>query len=121
MVAAFEDRKDYDTVIDAAVKLCSDNKKIIFLLIGDGSNKTRIMQKVPAELLDKQIHFLGIRDDIESILQITDVGLLISAPCEGLSNSIIEYMASGKPVIATEGGGTDELVQKRGKRVPYRK
>jgi glycosyltransferase involved in cell wall biosynthesis len=111
MVAAFEDRKDYDTLIEAAVKLCSYNKKIIFLLIGRGTNRSRIMEKVPAEMLDKQIYFLGVRDDIESILQITDAGLLITAPCEGLSNSIIEYMAAGKPVIATEGGGTDELVK----------
>ena len=111
MVAAFEDRKDYDTLIEAAVRVCRLNRKIIFLLIGRGTNRTRIMEKVPAELLDKQIYFPGVRDDIESILQITDVGLLITAPCEGLSNSIIEYMAAGKPVIATEGGGTDELVK----------
>ncbi len=111
MVAAFEPRKDYDTVIDAAVTLCSQNKKVIFLLIGEGSTKTRIMQKVPAEMLGTQIHFLGMRDDIESIHQLTNVGLLITAPCEGLSNSVIEYMAAGKPVIASEGGGTDELVQ----------
>jgi glycosyltransferase involved in cell wall biosynthesis len=111
MVAAFEPRKDYDTVIDAAIKLCSYNKKVVFLLIGEGSTKTRIMAKVPAQLLGNQIHFLGMRDDIESIHQLTDVGLLITAPCEGLSNSVIEYMAAGKPVIASEGGGTDELVQ----------
>ncbi|MFI5131262.1 MAG: glycosyltransferase [Chitinophagales bacterium] len=111
MVAAFEDRKDYETVINAAVKMCTENKRMVFLLIGDGSNRPRIMEKVPAALLDKQIFFLGLRDDIESILQISDVGLLISAPTEGLSNSIIEYMASGLPVIATTGGGTDELVQ----------
>jgi glycosyltransferase involved in cell wall biosynthesis len=69
------------------------------------------MERVPAHLLSRQIYFLGSRDDIESILQLADVGMLISAPCEGLSNSVIEYMAAGKPVIATEGGGTDELIQ----------
>ena len=111
MVAAFENRKDYDTLIDAAVRLCSYNEKIIFLLIGNGKNKARIMEKVPPGLLEKQIYFPGVRDDIESILQITDVGLLISEKCEGLSNSVIEYMAARKPVIATEGGGTDELVK----------
>jgi glycosyltransferase involved in cell wall biosynthesis len=111
MVAAFEPRKDYDTVIDAAVKLCSSNKKIIFLLIGEGSTKSRIMQKVPAKLLNTQIYFPGMRDDIESIHQLTDAGVLVTAPCEGLSNSVIEYMAAGKPVIASEGGGTDELVK----------
>jgi glycosyltransferase involved in cell wall biosynthesis len=111
MVAAFEYRKDYHTLIKAAVKLCSKNKKAIFLLVGDGSTRELIRKEVPAELLDKQILFLGLRDDIESILQITDIGVLSSAPVEGLSNSIIEYMAAGKPVVATKGGGTDELVK----------
>jgi glycosyltransferase involved in cell wall biosynthesis len=111
MVAAFENRKDYDTLLAAAIRICRSNNKMIFLLIGQGTNRDRLMQLVPSEMLNNQIYFLGVRDDIESILQITDVGLLITAPCEGLSNSIIEYMAAGKPVIATEGGGTDELVQ----------
>jgi glycosyltransferase involved in cell wall biosynthesis len=109
MVGAFEDRKDYDTLIKAAVKLCSKNKKVIFLLIGEGSLMESIKQQVPDELFSKQIYFLGSRHDIEAILQIIDVGLLIT-PCEGISNSIIEYMASAKPVIASREGGTRELV-----------
>jgi glycosyltransferase involved in cell wall biosynthesis len=67
-----------------------------------------IKQQVPAEL-NSQIRFLGSRSDIEAILQIVDVGLLIT-PCEGISNSIMEYMASAKPVIASREGGTKELV-----------
>jgi glycosyltransferase involved in cell wall biosynthesis len=109
MVGAFEDRKDYDTLIRAAVKLCSAQKNVIFLLIGEGSLMSSIKEQVPAEILNTQIHFLGSRSDIEAILQIADVGLLIT-PCEGISNSIIEYMASGKPVIASREGGTGELV-----------
>jgi glycosyltransferase involved in cell wall biosynthesis len=109
MVGAFEDRKDYDTVIKAAVNLCSKNKKVVFILIGVGSNLEAIKQQVPSELMNTQIYFPGIRSDIESILQIIDVGLLI-ASMEGISNSIMEYMASAKPVIGTRAGGTTELI-----------
>lgn len=109
MVASFNKWKDHDTLIKAAVKLCSSNKRVIFLLIGDGPELAANREKVPASLLGSQIIFLGSRNDIESVLQITDVGLLIT-PREGLSNAIIEYMASGKPVIASKGGGTEELV-----------
>jgi glycosyltransferase involved in cell wall biosynthesis len=108
MVGAFEDRKDYETLIKAAVKLCEKNKKVVFLLIGEGSLMEKTKQLVPAVLRD-QVVFLGSRNDIEDILQITDVGVLIT-PCEGISNSIIEYMASSLPVIASEDGGTGELV-----------
>jgi glycosyltransferase involved in cell wall biosynthesis len=109
MVGAFEERKDYGTLIKAAIKLCSKSKKIVFLLIGEGSLMDPLKQQVPAEMLNTQIYFLGSRCDIEAILQIVDVGLLIT-PCEGISNSIMEYMASAKPVIASREGGTKELV-----------
>jgi glycosyltransferase involved in cell wall biosynthesis len=113
MVAAFEIRKDHDTLLNAAIKMCRANKEIIFLLIGNGIYMDDIKKKVPSEF-DKQILFLGNRHDVESVLQIVDTGVLITNSenhGEGISNSIIEYMASGKPVIATRGGGTDEIVQ----------
>jgi glycosyltransferase involved in cell wall biosynthesis len=112
MVAAFEKRKDYPTMIDAAITSCHKWPEIIFLLIGEGSQLEEMRRKVPVELLDTRILFLGNRNNVESILQIADVGLLIT-PSEGLSNSIIEYMALAKPVIASKGGGVEELVKDR--------
>jgi glycosyltransferase involved in cell wall biosynthesis len=112
MVAAFEDRKDYNTLIRAAKQLISSNDNIYFILVGDGMNLNEIKKSVPERLLDK-IVFLGKRSDIESIVNIFDVGILLTnrkVHGEGVSNSIIEYMALGKPVIATRGGGTNEVI-----------
>lgn len=109
MVAAFEERKDYATLIDAAIKMSYSDSRILFLLIGEGSLLQKEKKKIPEELLNKRIFFLGNRSDVESILQIIDVGLLISK-VEGISNSILEYMASAKPVIATNIDGNSELV-----------
>jgi glycosyltransferase involved in cell wall biosynthesis len=114
MVAVFFIRKDYETLVKAAIQLCSHNKEITFLLIGDGVLLEEVKQQVPAELMNRQILFLGSRQDVESILQIVDAGALITNSenhGEGISNSIVEYMAAGKPVIATRGGGTDEIVK----------
>ena len=114
MVAAFEERKDYDTLLEAAITICKKDKDIVFLLIGQGENLQRIKEKTPTELLQKQIIFTGVRNDVESIMQIINVGLLITNSQnhgEGISNTIIEYMSSRKPVIATRGGGTDEVVK----------
>lgn len=110
MVAGFNERKDYETLIHVAVKICLLREDLIFLLIGNGPLLEKIKAQVPPALLNKKIIFTGNRSDIESVLQIIDIGLLITY-FEGISNSIIEYMAMGKPVIATEGGGTVELVQ----------
>jgi glycosyltransferase involved in cell wall biosynthesis len=112
MVAAFEERKDYKSLINAAVSLISYNDNIRFVFIGDGADFNEIKSSVPISLLSK-IVFLGKRSDIESIVNIFDVGILLTntkAHGEGISNSIIEYMGLGKPVIATRGGGTNEVV-----------
>jgi glycosyltransferase involved in cell wall biosynthesis len=115
MVASFDDRKDYETLVNAAVKMCSVNTTYVFLLMGSGPLLDSLKQKVPEKLMaNRQIIFTGKRDDIESVLQIIDLGILMTNAGnhgEGISNSIIEYMASGKPVIATRGGGTDEVVK----------
>jgi glycosyltransferase involved in cell wall biosynthesis len=54
-----------------------------------------------------------MRSDVESIINAFDIGILLTdleRHGEGISNSIMEYMAAGKPVIATDGGGTREIV-----------
>ncbi len=113
MVAAFEDRKDYFTLTKAALTLIPRYSNMRFLLIGEGKNREEIASKIPVDLLDRSVYFLGKRNDVESILQIANVGVLLTnekVHGEGISNSILEYMVSGLPVIATRGGGTDEIV-----------
>ena len=112
MVAAFEIRKDYKTLIKAATTLVSLYGNLRFLLVGGGAGLEEIKNSVPVSLLNKII-FPGKRSNVESIINIFDVGILLTNSLEhgeGISNSIIEYMALGKPVIATRGGGTKEVV-----------
>lgn len=115
MVAAFEDRKDYKLLIKAAESLLSVNSNIRFVLVGDGANFYEIKNQVPSILSDKII-FLGKKSDVESIVNIFDVGVLLTntkVHGEGISNSLLEYMALSKPVIATRSGGTTELIVDR--------
>lgn len=113
MVARFESRKDYNTVIEGAISLIKSNKDIYFILVGDGTELPAMMQSVPASIKNRII-FTGGRTDVESIINLFDVGILLTntkVHGEGISNSIIEYMAMSKPVIATTGGGTNEVVK----------
>jgi len=112
MVAAFEDRKDYPTLIKAAISLVNEYPDIRFLLIGGGANLENMKLTVP-ENMRNRIRFTGKRGDIEHLVNSLDVGVLLTNSAvhgEGISNSIIEYMALSKPVIATTGGGTNEVV-----------
>jgi glycosyltransferase involved in cell wall biosynthesis len=112
MVAAFEPRKDYKTLVNSALSLIKANESIRFILVGDGTNFITIKNSVPPDASNKII-FLGKRSDVESIVNLFDVAVLLTnskVHGEGISNSIIEYMALSKPVIASRGGGTDEIV-----------
>lgn len=114
MVGAFHPRKDYDTFLKAARDILNERRDICFLLIGDGINLEKC-KEYAKDLPKENIKFLGRQNDVESIINIFDIGVLttnIRIHREGISNSIIEYMAMGKPVIATQGGGTPEIIDK---------
>lgn len=113
MVANFHPRKDYETFIATAEEVIKFNKNVAFIAIGDGETLKYIKNLVSVKSKSK-IVFLGHREDVESIIKIFSIGVLFSNNClhrEGISNSIMEYMASGKPVIANHSGGTSEIVE----------
>ncbi len=107
MVATFKDHKDYESYILAAKKVIKKRNDVVFLAVGDGKNLEVCKKMIPNNL--DGIKFLGLRKDIDALVSTFDIGVL-STYTEGISNSIMEYMAFGKPVIATDGGGTKEIV-----------
>jgi len=112
MVGAFHDRKDYRTYIQAAIQLLEQGRDVTFLAIGDGPNWEACAAMVPPQF-KKQILLPGLIRQVESVIQIFDIGVLSTNSLvhgEGISNSILEYMALGKPVVATDGGGTPEIL-----------
>jgi glycosyltransferase involved in cell wall biosynthesis len=106
MVAEFNRFKDYVTFIEAARMVGRRRSDIEFLAIGDGPTLTAC-QAAAAGLTN--LKFLGRRKEVERIVRDFAVGVLCTF-VEGLPNSVMEYMALGKPVVATNGGGTGELV-----------
>lgn len=112
MIGAFHDRKDYDTYIMAALKILGKRKDVTFVAVGDGPN-IEYHKKLAGQNYPGRIKFPGQHDHVESIINIIDVGVLTTNDeihKEGISNAILEYMALGKPVIATAGGGTNEIM-----------
>jgi glycosyltransferase involved in cell wall biosynthesis len=107
MAATFSEYKDYPTYVQAASIVLNRNYDVCFLCFG-GGNDSRERQMVSPNHKNN-ILFLGLQADVESIINVCDIGVL-STFTEGISNSIIEYMALLKPVVATQGGGTKELL-----------
>ena len=109
MVGAFDHRKDYQTFIEAAKELILRRSDITFIMIGDGPNLTNCKQSWENKK-NNNIIFAGKQTDIESIVNVFNIGVLTTnfyKHKEGISNSIMEYMALGKPVIASRRGGTE--------------
>lgn len=79
------------------------------LLVGDGPMREKLQQEADILGLGEQVWFAGNRDDVPDLMRLMDVFVLPSL-AEGVSNTILEAMATGLPVIATEVGGSPELV-----------
>ncbi|MCF6296595.1 MAG: glycosyltransferase [Flavobacteriaceae bacterium] len=112
MTASFSDKKDYNTFVRAGEKLLKKRKDITFLAIGDGPNLSKIKGSINKNNLN-YFRFVGKQDDVESIVNICDIGVLISnheTHGEGISNALMEFMILKKPVIGSNSGGTKELI-----------
>ncbi len=108
-ITHMEEHKGVLYLIQTASYLLKSRKDLIFLLVGDGAQEKEL-RKLSANLnIEKNVLFTGERSDIPEILSLIDIFILPSLR-EGLGLSILEAMASGRPVIATNVGGIPEVV-----------
>lgn len=110
MAARFAKEKDYQTVIKAFTRLPQNFK---LLMCGDGQERQKCELLVKELKIENRAIFLGNRPDIYSIIKSSDIDVL-SSYFEGLPLSVLEYMASKKPVVATNVEGTKVLVKDAG-------
>lgn len=106
MTARFFPQKDQQTLIRAMSQLPPD---IHLVFVGSGETLLSC-QKMSEELgISGRVHFLGRRTDVNRILKTSDLCVL-STHYEGLPISILEYMAAGKAVVATDVDGVREML-----------
>ncbi len=104
-VARLDEQKGHRYLLEAAVQV----PEAQFILAGDGPLRASLEAQARSLGLEGRVHFLGYRSDIPDLLAGCDVFVLPSL-YEGLPLSILEAMSVGKPVIATQIGGTNEAV-----------
>lgn len=99
--------------VKATHQLIANNMDIELCLVGEHQDKNYvdgILNYIAQNNLSNHITLIGSFDEPRRILNQANIGLLVS-DSEGLSNTIMEYMQLGLPVIATNVGGNPELVQ----------
>lgn len=110
-VGELNENKNHETVIRAVAE--STDKKIHYAIAGEGINR-KYLQNLAKELnIEDRIHLLGQRTDIEEIYKSADIYVLPSIR-EGLNVSVMEAMASGLPVIASDIRGNRDMVMPQG-------
>ena len=101
--------KGYDLLVEAAGIVCRQAPNVRFCHAGEGDLRDQLMERCRELGIENQFSFLGTVKDIPSFLSSLDIYVQPSRS-EGLSNAILEAMAAGLPVVATDVGGNPDLI-----------
>lgn len=101
--------KNYPSLIRAMKLVKEEVPGAKLLLAGDGAERSKLENLISELKLSDQVYLLGRRDDVADLMKLYDVFVLPSFS-EGLSNTLLESMSSGTPVVASNVGGNAEIV-----------
>jgi len=107
-IGELNSNKNNTVIIEVLGKLNDTN--IHYLLCGVGDKESELRDKVMEYKLERNVHFLGYRDDVPQLLKSSDIFLLPSYR-EGLSRSLMEAMSAGLPCIVSEIRGNVDLIK----------
>ena len=113
MIGRMSHRKDQITFIKAVNNILNNRSDFQFILIGDGPKRLQYENLINDLNINNQVIILSEVDNVESYFMASDISVLTSAPHhgEGIPNVILESMACGTSVIASDNGGTKEILK----------
>lgn len=109
-VSKLRQGKGHLYLMEAFENVFENNKNINLLIVGDGKEKDNLLRQIEKYESKNNIYFLGNRNDVKEILKISDIFVLPTL-AEGMSNAIMEAMASGLPIITTDILENKELIE----------
>lgn len=109
MIAELNENKNQIQLIKAIELLKEDCPRLKVMFVGEGDKLNELKQEALARGVRDKVLFLGFRNDVNELINISDIGTLLSYR-EGLPRNIMELMANGKKVIATDIRGCRDLV-----------
>jgi glycosyltransferase involved in cell wall biosynthesis len=109
IVAALRPEKNHELFLRAARRVRHAVPNARFLIVGDGQERAKLETLASELQISHEVRFLGTRSDIPELLALTDV-VALSSHMEANPVSILEALACGKPVVATNVGSIPETV-----------
>jgi glycosyltransferase involved in cell wall biosynthesis len=113
-VGRLAQKKGIDYLLEAIAKLC--DRSVELVIAGDGPELNALKKKISRLKIDSQVRFLGHVTDKEKLVEVyqgADIFVLPSLG-EGMSNALLEALSSGLPIISTDVGDAQTLVNKNG-------
>jgi len=101
--------KDHSMFLRAAARVCKEVPDAAFVIAGEGDLMPGLRSLAAQLGIEREVFFIGRCENVGQLLFASDVGVL-SSKAEGFANAILEYLAAGLPVVATDVGGVREAV-----------
>jgi len=109
-VARLSREKDHNTLLAAFAIVSNELRNVKLIIVGDGPLSEELQAKSIALNISSNVLFLGMRNDIPELLKLFDIAVL-SSITEGIPLTLLEAMAAGLPIVATNVGGNPEVVE----------
>ncbi|VAW52102.1 hypothetical protein MNBD_GAMMA05-634 [hydrothermal vent metagenome] len=106
-VGRLSEQKNYTLLFQLLAELKRTDWRL--LLVGDGEQREQLTKQASSLDIDNNIIFLGQRDDVDKIMQLSDI-FVLSSKWEGFPYVVIEALSNGLPVISTDVGGIHEAI-----------
>ncbi len=108
-VGRLHPQKGWRHLLNAVEPLLKDDPVLHVLIIGEGPQRKALEAWVRQHELSRQIHFPGWQADVAGIMRSSDM-LVLASEWEGMPNVVLEAMAGGLPIVATDVAGVAELM-----------
>jgi glycosyltransferase involved in cell wall biosynthesis len=102
--------KGLDVFLQAAAVVAARRPDVTFAIAGEGPLRQALTRQARELGLQRRLVLLGAVTDVPTFLAGLDVAVL-SSHSEGMSNALLEYMAAGRPIVATAVGGNVRLIE----------
>lgn len=111
--------KGFEVFVEAAQRSLRSVPDAGFLVFGDGSKRDELQTQIDNAEVGDRVVLAGFRDDLDRVIPNLDL-FVLSSYTEGLPNVVLEALAASVPVVATQVGGTPEVLEhgKQGYLVP---
>lgn len=110
IVGRLEPVKNHHLFLEAAALVRAAGRRARFVIVGGGGEERRLRERTAALDLEEDVLFLGWRSDLDRVYAGSDLVVLTSVN-EGTPVCLIEALAAGRPVVATDVGGVRDVVE----------